>query len=173
MGVPDNFNYYLSLFIKFNLNFFPDVVQDNNLVMTAPPAFADSSMDALFFRNISSSLILLGVTLAIYSILKIFQKVSSKLCDKSCFMFIFDKIVGMFEWAGFITMMLGSYVGLCLACFLQLRNASVRNAIMYGSYVCAYVFLLALLALPGILYKITEKGHLISQEAEKHKGTPQ
>lgn len=121
-------------------------------------------MDALFFRNISSNLILLAITLALYLFLKLIEKLIHKTWSNSLGQFIIDKAIGMFEWAGWITMLMGSYVGLAVSCFLQLRNASVRNSMMFASYVCAFVFLVMLLALPVLLLRITEKGYLIGRE---------
>jgi hypothetical protein len=135
--------------------------------MKSPPGFADSQMDALFFRNISSNLILLAITLAFYLLLKLLQKLIHKTWSNSLPQFIMDKLVGMFEWAGWITMLMGSYVGLAVSCFLQLRNSSVRNAMMFASYVCAFVLLVMLLALPVLLLKITEKGFLMGREVDR------
>lgn len=64
-------------------------------------------------------------------------------------------------------MLMGSYVGLAVSCFLQLRNSSVRNAMMFASYVCAFVLLVMLLALPVLLLKITEKGFLMGREVDR------
>jgi hypothetical protein len=163
--VPPNFRSYLNLFIKFNLNFFPDLVNDDSLTMRSPPGFADSSMDALFFRNISSNFILLAATVAVYAFFKLLQLLVRKKLPNSCLQFFFDKIVGMFEWAGFITMVLGSYVGLCMSCFLQLLNASVRNSVMFASYVCSFLFLVVLLCIPALLYYITERGEYLKKAA--------
>lgn len=68
-------------------------------------------------------------------------------------------------------MLMGSYVGLALASFLQLRNASVRNAMMFASYICAFLFLVLLLALLVLLLKITERRYLMGKEAERQKGS--
>lgn len=126
--------------------------------MQSPLGFADSSMDALFFRNISSNVILLAATIAVYLFFKLLQFLALKYFTNNCLHFFFNKLVGMFEWAGFITMVLGSYVGLCMACFLQLLNSSARNGVMFASYVCSFLFLIVLLGVPALLYYITERG---------------
>jgi hypothetical protein len=142
--VPQNFGSYLDLFIRFNLNFFPDLITDNTITMQSPGGFADN-MDALFFRNMSSNVILLACTIGAYIVLKVLQYGVRRICGTTCLRFVFDKILDMFEWAGFIAIVLGSYVGLCMACFLQLANSSVRNATMYASYICSFLFLMLLL----------------------------
>lgn len=156
--VPNNFDSYLQLFIKINLDIFPNIVQDQTLVMSSPIGFADSNVDSFFFRNISSNVYLVPIVLGTYLLIKLMELVILRWCRVSCFRFIIGKLVDMFQWAGFITMVLGSYVSVCVACFLQLQNSSARNAAMYLSYFVSYIVLLAVMLLAGLIYHLVEKG---------------
>ncbi len=95
------------------------MIGDDDIYMKAPPGF-DGQMDSLFFRNMSPYIIFAAIILSVYLFFKlIFHAFQHKL-QNSLVVFFCKKLIGMFEWAGFILIVLGAYTGLSLNCYLQL-----------------------------------------------------